>query len=222
MDASTLAGLIAVLVILFFGIGAWLQPEQPQKKAPQTEAEKVLRRLQMRRQRTTSRLLDPIVAALEGRVPINQPFDEMNVVRGKVADNQERAPTGGITPLMWACEWKFIEALLGGPPVLGADVVRALLDAGADADVRCQHNGCSALSCELCSTSLTRPRNPRTDLPDGLRSQLLSSMATSRLSTCSSMLGQTLWSEIVWAKTFSGTLWSAATQICSAACWSWE
>ena len=221
MDASTLAAVIvAVLVILYFGIGTWLQPEQPQKKPPQTEAEKVLRRLQMRRQRTTSRLLDPITAALEGRLPINQPFDEMNIVSGKLADNC--APTGGITPLMWACQWKVIEARLGGPPVLGADVVRALLDAGANADVRCQDNECSALSCELCSTSLTHTRNPRTDSPDGLRSQLSSSMATSRLSTCSLMLGRTLWSEIVSAKTFSGTLWSAATQPCSAACWSWE
>jgi hypothetical protein len=185
MDASTLAALIvAVLVILCLCIGAWLQPE-PQKKSPQAEAEKVLRRLQMRRQRTSSRLLDPITAALEGRLPINRPFDEMDVASGKLADNKECAPTGGITALMWACQWKLIEAKLGGPPVLGADVVCALLDAGADADVRCQNNGCSALSCELCSTSLTATRNPRTDPPDGLRSQLLSSMATSRLSTSS-------------------------------------
>ena len=151
MDASALAPLIvAVLIVLCLGIGAWLQPEQPAEKLPklQTEAEKVLRRLQMRRQRTTSHYLDPFTAALEGRLPINQPFDEMDVLNGKLAKNQECAPTGGITVLMWACQWKLIEAHLGGPPVLGADVVRALLDAGADADARCQDNGCSALSCE--------------------------------------------------------------------------
>ena len=143
--------IVAVLVVLCLGIGAWLQPEQPHaEKLPklQTEAEKVLRRLQSRRQRTTSHLLDPITAALEGRLPINQPFDEMDVHNGKLADNQECAPTGGITALMWACQWKLIEENLGGAPVLGADVVRVLLDAGADADVRCLDNGCSALSCE--------------------------------------------------------------------------
>ena len=214
MDASTLAPLIvAILVVLCLGIGAWLQPEQPAEKLPklQTEAEKVLRRLQMRRQRTTSHYLDPFTAALEGRLPINQPFDEMDVINGKLADSQECAPTGGITVLMWACQWKLIEAHLSGPPVLGADVVRALLDAGADADVRCLDNGCSALSCESapplpplnCALTSQRTRHRR---------QLLSSMATSRLSTCSSMLGQTLWSETASAKTFSGTLWSAATQ----------
>ena len=143
--------IVAVLVVLCLGIGAWLQPEQPHaEKLPklQTEAEKVLRRLQSRRQRTTSHFLDPITAALEGRLPINQPFDEMDVHNGKLADNQECAPTGGITALMWACQWKLIEENLGGAPVLGADVVRVLLDAGADADVRCLDNGCSALSCE--------------------------------------------------------------------------
>ena len=195
-----------MLIVLCLGIGAWLQPEQPAEKLPklQTEAEKVLRRLQMRRQRTTSHYLDPFTAALEGRLPINQPFDEMDVINGKLANSQECAPTGGITVLMWACQWKLIEAHLGGPPVLGADVVRALLDA------RCLDNGCSALSCESAPPlpPLTRALTSQMGTagsccqvwrPRGSHNLLIDAGADPLVRDC-------------FGKTCSGTLWSAATQ----------
>jgi len=157
---------VAALVVAVLLVGACLQPKEEEKKRPEEErrpeaeqrpkeltaSDKVLCRLQRRRRQTESRVLDPITAALEGILPINQPFDEgclLNTPReafDEVDAHLIRAETGGITALMWACQWKLIEGILGEAPVLGADVVGALLRHGADADLRCQTNGCSALS----------------------------------------------------------------------------
>ena len=139
-------GLLVVSSWYLYGGRQHTLPAEPQ--AAMSHKDAVLRRLQRQRQRcATGTVLDPITAALEGRFPINGLFSERDVLSASVKFAPNGTETGGITPLMWACQWKLLQAQgFPGTHVLGSKVVRALLDAGADANIRCSRNGCAALS----------------------------------------------------------------------------